>query len=437
MESLNETTPELPQVPSRIGGRGLAAFRHHNYRLFWGGQLVSLAGTWAQNMAQSWLVLQLSHSAFILGIVGALQFLPMLVLGLFGGLIADRFPKRSIIIITQATAAVLALVLGVLTAAGWVQVWHVMILALFLGIVNAVDMPTRQAFVVEMVGRDDLMSAVALNSSVFNAARIFGPAIGGLLIAWVGIAFCFIFNGLSFFAVIGGLLLMDMSRLHVVERGAKHTVWKGLREGLGYVRHTRDAFMAIALVGVVSLFALNFNTLNPLIADGVLSVGAQGYGSMMSAMGVGSVIAAISVAFLFQKPSRLLIVGSTMMVAIFEVIYAQTNQFVLVLILMMLLGMAATALTANANSMLQTTTPDHLRGRVMSVYATVFAGITPFGAFYAGTLASFMGPQFTMGLSGILAGIGGVFALLTGWHRETALVAGYRSSRSPHSEPSD
>jgi MFS family permease len=421
-----EEKPSQHSVLPPQGGRGLArgfsSLRHRNYRLFWGGQIVSLIGTWMQTVAQGWLVLTLSDSAFVLGLVGALQFLPVLLFSLFGGVVADRFPKRTILLATQTSAALLALTLGLLTVTGLVEVWHVMVLAFFLGTVNSLDMPARQSFVVEMVGKDDLLNAIALNSSAFNGARIVGPAVAALLIAQIGIAACFLCNAISYVAVITGLLLMDTNVLSHVEAVRGQSVWRHVREGLGYVRRTRDVATAITLIGVISLFGMNFNTLNPLFAREVLDVGATGYGLLMSAMGVGSLAAAVSLAFFGQRASRLLIVGAALGLALFELAFSFSKVFPLSLLLLVGAGLTATTFMASSNSLVQTTTPDGLRGRVMGVYALVFVGVTPFGSFYAGALAQLWGAPLTMGLSAALCGIGGALAILSRWHRQPSPV---------------
>ena len=272
-------------VPERGALRWRGALRHRNFRLFWFGQLISLVGTWMQSLAQAWLVLLLTHDPIWLGFVAAIQFLPVLVLGLFGGVIADVLPKRRTIIGTQVASMLLAFVLAGLTFANVVQVWHILVLAALLGLVNAVDMPTRQAFVPEMVGRADITNAVGLNSAIFNAARIVGPAVGGLLIGALGVTACFFLNGLSFVAVIVGLLMMREADLLPAARLARPTsvrdVADTLAEGLRYVRATPVVLLAVVLVGLVSTFAMNFNVVAPALAQTVLGVGATGLGFLM------------------------------------------------------------------------------------------------------------------------------------------------------------
>jgi MFS family permease len=287
---------------------GARAFRHRNYRLFFSGQLVSLIGTWMQAVAQAWLVLQLTGDPFLLGLVAAMQFLPVMVLGLFGGLIADALPKRRTLIVTQVVQMVLAFVLFGLTATGMVEVWQIIVLALLLGITNAVDMPTRQSFVVEMVGRSDVANAVALNSAVFNTARVVGPAIAGLTIGAFDISVAFLLNGLSFLAVILAYALMRddelasppmLSRPHTVRE-----VGRTLAEGIRYVRRTDLVLLATVIVGLVSLFGMNFGVIIPALARDVLHVGPSGYGFLMAASGIGSLVAALSIAFSPRSPPR-------------------------------------------------------------------------------------------------------------------------------------
>src|SRR5271167_2769752 len=255
---------EMPATDNQVAAKGLLraflALRHRNFRLFWCGQLISLVGTWMQTIGQAWLVLELTHSALMLGVVGALQFLPVMILSLFGGVLADRLPKRTVLCFTQSFATVQAFILWILVATGEVRLWHVLILAAMLGLTNSLDMPTRQAFVVEMVGREDLPNAIALNSSIFNMARIIGPGLGGLIIAWLGVAPLFLLNAISFIPVIIGLFLIDIKGLHAQvkrvpeQKGApKPSTLQSLREGLAYVVHNPAILLIVAVVGVISL----------------------------------------------------------------------------------------------------------------------------------------------------------------------------------------
>ncbi len=369
---------------------GLRAFRHRNYRLFYAGQAISLVGTWMQSVAQAWLVLTLTNDPFWLGVVGAAQFTPVVFFGLLGGLVADALPKRRALVVIQVAMMVLALTLWFLTWSGLVTVELVLLLALGLGLTNALDMPVRQSFVVEMVGREDVANAVALNSAMFNGARVVGPAVAGLVIASVGIAPAFLINGLSFLAVIAGLLAMHDEELHavrLVERprtGAE--VRAALAEGLRYVRQTPTVLMATAVVGLVSAAAMNFQVVVPTFAREVLGVGAEGFGFLMAASGVGSVLAALGLAFGRPRPSTLL--GGAFVLGAAQVALAATSSYGVAALLLFLAGAGGIAMAATANTTIQLAVPDGLRGRVMSIYATVFVGSTPVGGLFVGTLAS-------------------------------------------------
>src|SRR5450759_2645838 len=292
------------------------ALKHRNFRLFFFGQLISVTGTWMQTLAQAWLIVTLvgSDQAIVyLGLLGAVQFLPVLVLGLFGGIIADVWPKRMTVIGTQMVAGLLALTLGGLDFFHVVAVWHIFVLAFLLGIVNAVDMPTRQSFVVEMVGRDDIANAVALNSAVFSGGRIVGPAIAGILIGILGTALCFVLNGLSYGAVVISLLAMRDSELMPAARLAMPrslgAIRENLGEGLRYVWNTPVVLLAIGVIGFVSTFGMNFNAVLPVMAARVLNVGANGLGFLFASMGAGAMISALAVATLARPRLRVLIGG--------------------------------------------------------------------------------------------------------------------------------
>jgi MFS family permease len=400
---MNDASAPPRRLP-RIGEvRWRGALRHRNFRLFWFGQLISLVGTWMQSVAQAWLVLLLTHDPFWLGVVAAVQFTPVLVLGLFGGILADVLPKRRTIIGTQAVLMVLALVLAGLSWGGVVQVWHILVLAFALGLVNAVDMPTRQAFVMEVVGREDVANAVALNSAVFNAARIVGPAVAGLVIGVAGVTVCFVLNGASFVAVIVGLLAMREADLHSGARLARpntvREVGANLGEGLRFVRRTPVVLLAVSLVGLVSTAGMNFNVLVPAMANDVLHVGASGFGFLMSAMGLGSLVAALAIAYLRRPRLSILLVGAFALGTL-EVVFGSVRFFPLAMVAVFGVGAGAIAMTATANSAIQLAVPDALRGRVMSVYMTVFAGSTPVGGLFAGWLASSFGAPVALAIGG-------------------------------------
>jgi len=400
----------LPHRPHL--GQSLPALASRDFRIFWLGQLVSLTGTWIQSVAQQWLVLQLTHSAFKLGLVTAIQFTPLLVLALIGGAIADRVDKRKLLVITQVVSMLLALGLGTLVKTGAVQYWHVLVFAGLLGIVNAFYTPARQAFVPELVDRDILMNAVALNSAIFNGARVVGPAIGGLLIATVGLSLNFYLNSLSYVAVIIGLLVLH-TRPAVTER-PRESLLSNVREGLSYVRATPVVYTILALIGVTSLFALNFTTLVPVFAQKVLHVGSSGFGFLLASMGVGSLAGSITIAFLNRRDlaRRFIYLGATAF-CIAEILFALSHVYALCVALLMVVGVSQTLFTTTANTRILSLTPSHLQGRVMSLYSLMFLGMTPFGSFLSGVVAERYGAPsaFISGAAITLVFTGVVFAL--------------------------
>ncbi len=395
-------------------GTFAALRRHRNYQLFWFGQLISVTGTWLQSTGQAWLVLGLTRSALALGIVSGLQFLPVLALGLIGGVAADRFDKRRTLVLTQSAFALLAAVLAVLTSTGAVRLWQVYALALLNGLVAVADNPTRQAFVVDMVGADDLPNAIALNSAVFNSARAIGPAVAGGLIAGVGLAMCFYLNAASYLAVIAGLLLMRPELLRTVRR-RREAVGAALRGGLDYVLHNRTVLVILVLLGVIGTFGMENQVLIPVLADNTLKVGAVGFGVLSSANGIGALIGALAVATHGRVSPRLMLAGAaayglaTMALGL-PLGYAGSA------VALGLAGGASLLYTAASNSLLQLTAPDELRGRVMGVYTLLFTGTTPIGAPLIGDLAARVGVAGGFALEGLVAvaaAVCGAFARLS------------------------
>ncbi len=386
---------------------GLRALQHRNFRFFWTGQLISLIGTWMQTLAQSWLVLQLTHGdPLALGLVAVAQFTPVIIFGLFAGVLADAIPKRKALIFTQAASGVLALILGLLVVSGQVQVWHVFVVAALLGCVNAVDMPVRQAFVSEMVEREDVANAVALNSAIFNGARIIGPAIAGLLIGFTGLAACFLLNAASYIAVIIGLIAMRQEELRVMppsglQRNVRSVIDQ-LTEGLRYVRDEPTVRLAMTVLGIVSTVALNFSVLLPLLASDVLHGDAGTYGFLMAATGVGSFGSAIMIAF-GQRPTPRLLLAGAAAIGAGSVALAFSRFLPISMLLMLVVGWGVIAMAATTNTLIQLTTPDALRGRVMGVYTTVFAGSTPVGGLFAGAMAAEAGAPVALAAGGALA----------------------------------
>ena len=403
-----------PSLASLAGFQGWRALGHRNYRLYFGGQLVSLVGTWMMSVAQSWLVLELTGNAFILGLVAAVQFTPVLILGLFGGILADVLPKRRTLVVTQGFAAILSLTMTVLVVTGVVQVWHVFVVALLLGIRNSVDMPTRQAFAVEMVGREDIGNAVALNSAIFNSARVVGPALAGLAIGAFGVALAFFIDAVSYLAVIAALLAMDESQLSarpsIARPESVSQVTAHLREGLGYVRSTPVVLLAIAVIGIVSTFGMNFSVVIPPLTQLVLHSDATGYGFLMAATGIGSLLAALSIAFSGRTGPLIIGIGA-LTLGVAEIILGVSRTYALSIVLMFFAGVGAISMAATCNTVIQLAVPDQLRGRVMSVYTTVFAGSTPIGGPLMGWVAATFGPALSIGLGGLASAAAGIGAL--------------------------
>jgi len=377
------------------------AFQYRDFRIFWIGQLISLTGTWIQSVAQQWLVLKLTGSAFDLGLVTTAQFTPMLLLALIGGAVTDRFSKRNLLLATQVVAGLLAVLLGVLVQTGSVRFWHVVLIAAALGTVNSFYVPARQAFVPELVDKDSLLNAVAANSALFNGARVIGPAIGGILIAVLGLALNFFLNALSFIAVIVGLLLIQ-PRPGRARREGENLV-HNVAEGLDYIRHTPVVMTILGLVGVASLFALNFTTLVPLVARYVLHVGSDGYGFLMAAMGIGSLVGAISIAFVNRRDlSRRFIYSGAIVFCATEIFFAFSRSYALSIALLAIVGLASTLFTTTANTRVLSLTPSHLQGRVMSVYSLMFLGMTPFGSFLSGVVAERFGTDVALAAGGAI-----------------------------------
>jgi MFS family permease len=422
-----------------LGFQGWRAFRHRNYRLFFGGQAISLVGTWMQQVAQGWLVLQLTHDPFALGLVAVAQFTPVLVFGLFGGLIADQLPKRRVLVITQTIAMVLAFVLFGLTASGSVEVWQVLALAVALGVTNAVDMPVRQAFAVEMVGREDVVNAVGLNSALFNASRILGPALAGLTIGIFDISIAFLINGLSFLAVLAAYGVMRDQELRPAPRMDRPSsigdITDALAEGLRYVRSTPMVFLAVAVVGLAATFGMNSSVLAPPLAQDVLHSGASGFGFLMAAAGIGSLIAALGIAFAARSRPAAMAWGAILL-GVAGMALGVSRSFPVSLLAMLAAGFGMIGMAATANSTIQLTVPDRLRGRVVSIYTTVFAGSTPIGGLLLGAVASRFGVPTAFFAGGVVTVAVGLWAIL--WLRSMP-ASSVRPKPMPHpagSEPS-
>ena len=400
--------------------RGWRALGYRNFRLLFIGQVVSLVGTFMQQTAQGWLVLVLTNDPFALGLVTAAQFAPILVFGLFGGVLADQLPKRTVMLWTQATSMVFAFVLFALTITGTVEVWHVFVLAALLGIANAVDMPTRLAFAAEMVPAADVPNVVALNSLMFNSARVVGPAVAGLVIGLLNLGSAFLINGLSYLAVIAALWLMRLSEMRYVEPGVRpasvRALFSTVADGLRYVRRTEVVLVAVVVVGLASLFGMNFPVLVPALARDVLGSDAAGFGVLMSAVGLGSLFASFGLIYA-RRVSPLPIALGAMLLGVASLVASVSTEFPLTALAMFAAGLGGIGMAATANTTIQSVVPDALRGRVISVYTTVFAGSVPIGGLLMGAVASAWGvvaALWVAGLASVAVGGAGVW-----WLRST------------------
>jgi MFS family permease len=395
-------------------GRGFGALRHRNFRLYWSGQVVSLVGTWMQSVSQPWLVLELGGNALQVGTVIALQFAPALFLAPIGGVLADRFDKRSLLLLTQALAMVQAATLFGLTASGTIEIWQIQVLALILGITSAFDMPVRQSFVAEVVPRKDLLQAIALNSASFNLARVVGPAVAGVTLALFGSAVNFGINTLTYTAVIVGLVLINPGTLlRVPVPAVRPTIRHSLVEGFRYAANTPSVLWLLVLLGGMSVFAMNFQTLLPLFARFTLGMDAGAYGALFAVMGFGSLLGSLTLAFMGERRPRLrLILGGGAAFLAFELMLGFVRVPAIAYVVVGLVGLTSMLMVNTINATVQRSVPDELRGRVMSLYVTVFAGSAPLGGLFAGAVAQVLGPPAGFILGAALAAI--VLAL-TGW----------------------
>ena len=402
----------------RVGlARGFSALAVRNYRLYWFGQLISQTGSWMQTTAQAWLVLQLTQSPLALGLVTTLQFLPIMLLSLVGGVISDRVEKHRLVLVMQAAALVQALIFATLVALGAVQLWHVYVLAALQGIITAIDNPARQAFAVELAGRERLVNAVALNSMLFNGARIIGPALAGLIIGQYGIAPVLYLNAISFVAVIGGLLMMDRAQFfHTVAPGGG-PAGQRLREGLDYVWRTPSVMLIMIVVAAIGTFGYNFSVVLPLLAGFVLHTSATGFGGLSAFLGLGSLVGAIGTAYTQKITLRRLVLGSLAFGLLLGALALSTSLAVSGALLVAL-GFAGILFSTSANSLLQLKTPDELRGRVMGLYMLLFAGSTPIGGLLIGSLSNVIGVPLTLLLCAALCLIGVGIALVYRWRTD-------------------
>ncbi|MBC2869566.1 MFS transporter [Streptomyces mexicanus] len=416
----SQTATDSPRKSSMF-----SSLKVRNYRLFFMGQVVSNTGTWMQRIAQDWLVLSLTGSSAAVGITTALQFLPMLLFGLYGGVLVDRLPKRPTLLCTQSAMALTGLALAALTLTGHVQVWHVYVAAFAMGLATVVDNPARQSFVSEMVGPEQLQNAVSLNSANFQSARLIGPAVAGVMITGAGTGWAFLANGLSFAAPITGLLLMRARELHVVERTPRG---KGqLREGLRYVAGRPDLIWPIVLVGFIGTFGFNFPVWLSAYADDVFRAGAGAYSLFNTVMAVGSLVGALLAARRGTARLRVLIAAAAAFGAL-EIVAALAPQYWLFALLMAPIGVFGLTVNVTANTAVQMATDPAMRGRVMSLFMMVFMGGTPLGAPLVGWVTDTWGARIGFAFGGVISlaaavtiglvlGRVGGLRLSVGWHR--------------------
>jgi MFS family permease len=385
----------------------LRAFRSRNYRLFVAGQLVSLIGTWMQTVAQAWLIYRLTGSAALLGVAGFSGQIPVFLLAPLGGVVADRANCRRALVVTQSMMMILAFVLAALTLTGAIEVWHIFALAGLGGLVNAFDIPARQAFVVQMVEREDLVNAIALNSSMLNGARVVGPAVAGIVVAAVGEGYCFLLNAISYTAVIAALLLM---RVSTAPRGPSHvSAWESIVEGFVYSWQTAPVRALLLLLGLVSLMGMPYSVLMPIFADEILTGGANAYGLLMAAAGAGALAGAASLTV--RRNVRGLgrwVAWSAVGFGLSLIAFSMSRRLWLSALLLVSAGCCMMVEMAASNTLIQSMIPDRLRGRVMAVYSMMFMGMAPLGALTAGALASPLGAPATVALGGAACIAGGL-----------------------------
>jgi MFS family permease len=386
-----------------------SSLKVRNFRIYWIGMFISLIGTWIQVVAQSWLVFELTHSAFLLGVVGFLSAIPVFLLSLFGGVLADRMNKRNILIATQTAFMFLAFLFAALTQLKLITPAQIMVLALFNGAVMAFDAPSRQAVIIELVGKDNLFNAIVLNSVAFNSSRVIGPTLAAILVAWIGMSGCFYINGMSFLAMILALFFIRLK--NGKGNGKNNKALWDLKDGILFIKNNRLILLLLTMASVVSLFGISYVILMPIFANDILKVGIQGMGFLMSSAGIGALIGALSLARLgdFQRKGKYLMLCA-MLFSISLVLFSLSKIYFLSIIALIGVGWAGVSAVALINTLLQTNVPDYVRGRVMGVFMLTFAGIMPFGNFIAGSLAHALGVSMTVMLSGIICMV--FFAIL-------------------------
>lgn len=364
-----------------------SSLKYRNFRYYWIGMCVSLIGTWMQNIAQPWLAYTLTKSPFLLSLIGTLQYTPVLIFSLFAGTFIDKLPKKKILICTQTASLFITMILAILVWSGEIRYWHILILSTALGIVNTFDMPARHTFVIELVGKEDLMNAIALNSMAFNVARVIGPAVAGIIMGYIGITSCFFINSISFAAVLISLFFIKTTPLIRTSK-ENSRIMQEVKEGLKYIYHNKILFYTILVMAIVGTFAPNFNVLVPVFAKDILKQNEANFGILMSFMGVGSFFGAMCIATLSRSaPKKFILHIIPFIVGALLIITGYTSIFLMTGIFLAITGFFFISFTSYANSTLQLNSSNEYRGRVMSIYTLVMAGSTPFGNLYAGVFA--------------------------------------------------
>jgi MFS family permease len=417
--SLNEgkAPDEIVRVPEEVTGQPrrlvvgelmlrqtFSALRHRNFRLFFSGQLVSLIGTWLQNTAQGWLVYDMTRSNWLLGVVTAVGSAPMLLFSIWGGSIADRHSKRNIVLWTQTSMMLLALVFASLVWSKHITIWEILVVAGLRGLTMAFDMPARQAFIVEMTSRKDLMNAISLNSSIVNGARVIGPSVAGFLIVRVGMAMCFFLDGLSYLAVIAGLLMMRLPKFVKPQRSG--SAMAHVFEGFSYVWGHRRMKTLLILFAIVGIFGWSYSVLMPAFAREVLKTGAGGYGALLTANGIGALVGALTVASVGHRVNRrVLVFGGLWIFSAMLFLLAFTDNFYVALVLLAIGGWGMLLFFSTTNTLLQTSASDEMRGRVMGIWALVFGGMMPVGGLEAGSLSHWLGVRWTVAIGAMVCAL--------------------------------
>ena len=415
MSDIAPITPDVqptlspgPVPPGQNRAAGMfRSLRHRNFKLFFGGQIISLVGTWMQTVAEAWLIYRLTGSSVLLGVLGFVSQIPIFLLSPLAGLAADRWPRQRVVIATQTASMMLAFTLATLVLTGRIRVWEIITLATLLGTVNAFDVPARQSFLIEMVGREDLLNAIALNSSMFNGARVAGPAIAGILVALIGEGWCFLLNGVSYLAVLAGLFMMRIEKSQTPHDGVGPI--EKLREGFSFVRHTTPIRALLLLLGLVSFMALPFSVLMPIFAARILGGGASAYGTLMGAVGIGAMCGALAIAMRQQLRGLGNVVAySAVGLGVSLVLFSASRWFWMSMAALVLTGLSMMMQFTSTNTLIQAMVPDQLRGRVMALYSMMFLGMTPIGSLLAGAIADHIGAPITVAIGGVASFAGGL-----------------------------